>query len=138
MTSASHSPALADDRLLLRGGRARVGEKLTVHVSVSPCAAMIVSPTFLDPEGKRLCLSRSQASSRQSSLVACGQVFSDALRLSVMPGRAIVRLQLGARSQKTVSSLKVALACRREHLERRRPGHLAHRAGYLAAVVRLA
>ena len=34
-------------------------------------------------------------------------MFSDALRLSVMPGRAIVRLQLGARSQKTVSSLKV-------------------------------
>ena len=44
----------------------------------------------------------------QSSLIAGGQVFSDALRLSVMPGRAIVRLQLGARSQKTVNSLKVA------------------------------
>src|SRR5688572_27442350 len=44
----------------------------------------------------------------QSALVAGGQVFSDALRLSVMPGRAIVRLQLGARSQKTASSLKVA------------------------------
>jgi sarcosine oxidase subunit gamma len=44
----------------------------------------------------------------QSGLIAGGQVFSDALRLSVMPGRAIVRLQLGARSQKTVGSLKVA------------------------------
>ena len=44
----------------------------------------------------------------QSSLIAGGQVFSDTLRLSVMPGRAIVRLQLGARSQKTVNSLKVA------------------------------
>ncbi|HEU4517034.1 MAG TPA: sarcosine oxidase subunit gamma family protein [Steroidobacteraceae bacterium] len=44
----------------------------------------------------------------QSSLIAGGQVFSDSLRLSVMPGRAILRLQLGARSQKTVNSLKVA------------------------------
>ncbi len=44
----------------------------------------------------------------QSGLVAGGQVFSDTLRLSVLPARAIVRLQLGARSQKTVNSLKVA------------------------------
>lgn len=44
----------------------------------------------------------------QSSLLAGGQVFSDALRISVLPARAIVRLQLGARSQKTVNSLKVA------------------------------
>ena len=39
---------------LLRGGRARVGEKLTVHDLDRSCAATIVSPTFLDPEGKRL------------------------------------------------------------------------------------
>jgi heterotetrameric sarcosine oxidase gamma subunit len=44
----------------------------------------------------------------QSSLLAGGQVFSDALRISVLPARAIVRLQLGARSQKTVNALKVA------------------------------
>jgi sarcosine oxidase subunit gamma len=44
----------------------------------------------------------------QSGLIAGGQVFSDALRLSVMPGRAIVRLQVGARSQKTVNSLRIA------------------------------
>jgi heterotetrameric sarcosine oxidase gamma subunit len=44
----------------------------------------------------------------QSGLVAGGQVFSDALRVSVLPARAIVRLQLGARSQKTVNSLKIA------------------------------
>jgi heterotetrameric sarcosine oxidase gamma subunit len=44
----------------------------------------------------------------QSSLLAGGQVFSDALRTSVLPARAIVRLQLGARSQKTVNALKVA------------------------------
>jgi sarcosine oxidase, subunit gamma len=44
----------------------------------------------------------------QSGLVAGGQVFTDTLRLSVLPARAIVRLQLGARSQKTVNALKVA------------------------------
>ena len=35
-------------------------------------------------------------------------MFTDTLRLSVLPARAIVRLQLGARSQKTVNALKVA------------------------------
>ena len=44
----------------------------------------------------------------QSGLLAGGQVFSDALRISVLPARAIVRLQLGARSQKTVNTLKIA------------------------------
>ena len=44
----------------------------------------------------------------QSNLLAGGQVFSDALRISVLPARAIVRLQLGARSQKTVNALKIA------------------------------
>ncbi len=44
----------------------------------------------------------------QSSLLAGGQVFSDALRISVLPARAVVRLQLGARSQKTVNALKIA------------------------------
>ena len=44
----------------------------------------------------------------QSSLIAGGQVFSDTLRLSILPPRTVIRLQLGARSQKTVGSLKVA------------------------------
>ena len=44
----------------------------------------------------------------RSCLAAGGQVFSDALRISVLPARAIVRLQLGARSQKTVNSIKIA------------------------------
>jgi sarcosine oxidase subunit gamma len=44
----------------------------------------------------------------QSSLAAGGRVYSDALRLSILPMRAAVRLQLGARSQKTAASLKVA------------------------------
>jgi len=44
----------------------------------------------------------------QSNLLAGGQVFSDALRISVLPARAIVRLQLGARSQKTVNAIKIA------------------------------
>lgn len=44
----------------------------------------------------------------QSGLLAGGQVFSDALRISVLPARAIVRLQLGARSQKTVNALRIA------------------------------
>jgi sarcosine oxidase subunit alpha len=56
VTSASHSPALGKTiaLALLHGGRARVGEKLTVHDLDRSCAATIVSPTFLDPEGKRL------------------------------------------------------------------------------------
>jgi len=44
----------------------------------------------------------------QSSLPASGQVFSETLRLSILPTRTIIRLQLGARSQKTVGSLKIA------------------------------
>ena len=56
VTSASHSPALGKTiaLALLRGGRARTGEKLTVHDLERTSAATIVSPTFLDPEGKRL------------------------------------------------------------------------------------
>lgn len=44
----------------------------------------------------------------KSSLPAGGRVFSDALRFSVLPLRTVLRLQLGARSQKTVASLRVA------------------------------
>jgi sarcosine oxidase subunit gamma len=44
----------------------------------------------------------------QSSLPAGGRVFSDQLRLSVLPPRTILRLQLGARSQKSVNALRVA------------------------------
>ncbi len=56
MTSAAHSPALGKTvaLALLRGGRARHGEKLTVHDLERSGEATIVSPTFLDPEGKRL------------------------------------------------------------------------------------
>ncbi len=44
----------------------------------------------------------------KSSLPAGGRVFSDTLRLSILPLRTILRLQLGARSQKTVSTLRIA------------------------------
>lgn len=44
----------------------------------------------------------------QSSLPAGGRVFSDALRLSILPPRATLRLQLGARSQKAAASLRIA------------------------------
>jgi heterotetrameric sarcosine oxidase gamma subunit len=44
----------------------------------------------------------------KSSLPAGGRVFSDALRFSVLPLRTVLRLQLGARSQKTVASLRIA------------------------------
>ncbi|HEU4517035.1 MAG TPA: sarcosine oxidase subunit alpha family protein [Steroidobacteraceae bacterium] len=56
VTSASHSPALGKTiaLALLRGGRDRVGETLTVHDLDRTSVATIVSPTFLDPEGKRL------------------------------------------------------------------------------------
>jgi sarcosine oxidase subunit alpha len=56
VTSASHSPALGKTvaLALLRGGGARHGEKLTVHDLDRTSEATVVSPTFLDPEGKRL------------------------------------------------------------------------------------
>ena len=56
VTSASHSPALGKPiaLALLRGGRARLGEKLTVHDLDRSCEAKVVSQAFLDPEGKRL------------------------------------------------------------------------------------
>ena len=43
-----------------------------------------------------------------SGLPAGGRVISDALRFTVLPRRTMLRLQLGARSQKTVASLRVA------------------------------
>ena len=56
VTSASPSPALGKTVALarLRSGHARHGEKLTVHDLDRTSEATIVSPTFLDPEGKRL------------------------------------------------------------------------------------
>jgi heterotetrameric sarcosine oxidase gamma subunit len=44
----------------------------------------------------------------QSSLPAGGHVFSDQLKLSVLPSRTILRLQLGVRSQKTVNAMRIA------------------------------
>lgn len=44
----------------------------------------------------------------QSGLPAGGRVFTDALKLSILPVRAILRLQLGARSQKSTGSLRIA------------------------------
>jgi heterotetrameric sarcosine oxidase gamma subunit len=44
----------------------------------------------------------------KSSLPAGGRVFSDTLRLAILPPRTILRLQLGARSQKSAVSLRIA------------------------------
>jgi heterotetrameric sarcosine oxidase gamma subunit len=44
----------------------------------------------------------------QSTLAAGGRVFSDALRLTVLPQRAVLRLQLGVRSLKAAGSLRIA------------------------------
>ncbi len=44
----------------------------------------------------------------QSGLPAGGRVFSDALKLSILPTRAMLRLQLGTRSQKAAGSLRIA------------------------------
>ncbi len=44
----------------------------------------------------------------RSTLPAGGRVVSDALRFSVLPLRTILRLQLGARSQKTAGALRIA------------------------------
>ncbi len=44
----------------------------------------------------------------QSPLPAGGRVFSDTLRLSVLPTRTILRLQLGRRSLKSANALRVA------------------------------
>lgn len=44
----------------------------------------------------------------RSTLPAGGRVISDTLRLTVLPQRSVLRLQLGARSQKTVAALRIA------------------------------
>lgn len=44
----------------------------------------------------------------QSSLPASGRVYSDTLKVSVLPVRAVLRLQLGARSQKSAGTLRIA------------------------------
>lgn len=44
----------------------------------------------------------------KSGLPAGGRVFSDMLRIAILPLRTVLRLQLGARSQKTVATLRVA------------------------------
>jgi sarcosine oxidase subunit alpha len=56
VTSAAHSPALGKPiaLALLRGGRARHGERVAVHDLDRMCEALVVPPTFLDAEGKRL------------------------------------------------------------------------------------
>jgi sarcosine oxidase subunit alpha len=56
ITSAGLSPALDKPIALamLRGGRARIGEKITVHDLGNTGAAHVVEPDFFDPEGKRL------------------------------------------------------------------------------------
>jgi len=56
VTSAAHSPALGRTVALamLRGGRARLGQTLFVHDLERKGEATVVSPAFLDPEGKRL------------------------------------------------------------------------------------
>ncbi len=56
VTSAAHSPALGKPiaLALLRGGRARQGERVAVHDLDRSCEALVVPPTFLDAEGKRL------------------------------------------------------------------------------------
>ncbi len=44
----------------------------------------------------------------QSGLPSGGRVFSDDLKLAVLPNRSVVQLRLGARSVKTVASLRIA------------------------------
>ncbi|MEX0733906.1 MAG: sarcosine oxidase subunit gamma family protein [Steroidobacteraceae bacterium] len=44
----------------------------------------------------------------QSTLPAGGRVFSDALRVSIPPPRVTLRLQVGARSLKTVDAIRIA------------------------------
>ena len=56
VTSAAHSPAIGKPIALamLRGGRARVGERLAIHDLALRSEAIVVDSAFLDPEGKRL------------------------------------------------------------------------------------
>ena len=56
VTSAAHSPAIGKSIALamLRGGRARAGEKLEIHDLALRSEATVVDSSFLDPEGKRL------------------------------------------------------------------------------------
>ncbi len=56
VTSAAHSPALGKRiaLALLRGGRARLGERVAVHDLDRKCEALVVPMTFLDAEGKRI------------------------------------------------------------------------------------
>ncbi len=56
VTSAAMSPTLARPIALamLRGGRARLGESVTVHDLGHETTATIVSTAFHDPEGKRI------------------------------------------------------------------------------------
>ncbi len=44
----------------------------------------------------------------QSSLPSGGKVYSDHLKLAVLPNRSILQLRLGTRSVKTVASLRIA------------------------------
>jgi heterotetrameric sarcosine oxidase gamma subunit len=44
----------------------------------------------------------------QSGLPSGGRVFSDFLKLAVLPNRNILQLRLGARSVKTIASLRIA------------------------------
>ncbi len=56
VTSAATSPAIGKPiaLALLRGGRARVGDRVAVHDLATRGEAIVVDTAFLDPEGKRL------------------------------------------------------------------------------------
>ena len=56
VTSAAYSPTLERPiaLALLRGGRARLGQALVVHDLRRKGEATVVSPSFYDPEGKRI------------------------------------------------------------------------------------
>jgi sarcosine oxidase subunit alpha len=56
VTSAAHSPSLGKPiaLALLAGGRTRHGQKVAVHDLGKTGEALVVPPTFLDAEGKRL------------------------------------------------------------------------------------
>ena len=69
---------------------------------------IVVDTAFLDPEGKRLHAYVVSMLLAQSSLPSGGKVFSDHLKLAVLPNRSILQLRLGARSVKTIASLRVA------------------------------
>ena len=110
VTSAAMSPTLGRPIALamLRGGRARLGESVTVHDLGREAAATVVSRRSTIRRASASMVERVRALLAASALPAGARVYGDLLRLTVLPPRTLLRFCLPMKSQKSLGELHIA------------------------------